>query len=349
MNWQRHWKWVTGTLTGLAVFLAGSIWIIDPYDNLPFSPPLERAPLAQNQRYSYPAIARNPVFDSVVVGTSTTRLLRPEALNEALDARFANLSMNSATAYEQARILEVFARRRPAPKYAIVGLDDVWCTTGETRDKYTFRRFPEWMYDANPWNDIPNLLEFKTFEVAGRQAGYLLGLRKARYGYDGYANFLPPPREYDLEKARKNIYGAAGPRRRGAPAVPPPGIESKRASWSYPGHALLEGVLRTLPGATRKILVFVPYHQFRLPVPNTVAAAQWAECKARITAMARRHSNTVVLDFMIASPITARDENYWDPLHTTNAIADRVVGLIAKGVKGDPSPDGEYVILGQGQ
>ncbi|GBE42607.1 MAG TPA: hypothetical protein ENH05_02105 [Rhizobiales bacterium] len=349
MGWQRYWKWLTGALIGLALFLGGVIWIVDPYDSLPFSPPLERMPLAQNQRYSYPAIARNPVFDSIVIGTSTMRLLRPDALNEALDARFANLSMNSATAYEQARILEVFARRRPAPKYAIIGLDVVWCTIGESQPKYTFRRFPEWMYDANPWNDIPNLLEFKTFEVAGRQAGYLLGLRKARYGADGYANFLPPPSEYNLEKARKSIYRAAGPRRRDAPAAPPPGIEKKRASWSFPSHALLEGVLNALPGATRKILVFVPYHQFRQPPANTVEAARWRECKARITAMARRHANTTVLDFMIPSPITARDENYWDSLHTTNAIADRLVELIARGAGGRSSSDSEYVILGQGQ
>ncbi len=349
MNWQDYWKWLSWSLVGLALFLAGAIWIIDPYDNLPFSPPLKRMPLAQNQRYSYPAIARNPVFDSLVIGTSTTRLLRPDAFNEALDARFANLSMNSATAYEQARILEVFARRHRAPKFVIVGLDVVWCSVGEKQAKYTFRRFPEWMYDANPWNDIPQLLEFKTFEVVGRQAGYLLGLRKARYGYDGYANFLPPASKYDLEKTRKTIYGATGPRRREASAPPSRGFESERASWTYPSHRLLEGVLNRLPDVTRKILVFVPYHHFIQPVPNTAEAARWEECKTRIGKMAGRHSNTIVLDFMIPSPITSRDENYWDVLHTTNEIADQLVRLIAKGARGEPSSNGEFVILGPGR
>ena len=347
MGWQLHWKWLTRTLLGLAVLLGGSIWIIDPYDHLPFSPPLERKPLAHNQRYSYPAIARNPVFDSAIIGTSTARLLRPDDFNKALGARFANLSMNSARAYEQARLFEVFARTHRAPKFVIVGLDTVWCKVGKELKKYTFRRFPEWMYDANPWNDIPHLLEFKTFEVVGRQAGYLLGLRKPRYGYDGYADFLPPAHEYDLEKVRKKIYGAPGPRQREVPAAPPPGIESKRASWTYPSHPLLEEILNRLPDVTRKILIFVPYHHFKIPVPNTVDAARWEECKMRIVKMAGRHSNTVVLDFMIPSRITERDENYWDVLHYTAEIADRMVELIARGAEGKPARNGEYAILGE--
>ncbi|MFQ5626494.1 MAG: hypothetical protein ACE5FM_07570 [Methyloligellaceae bacterium] len=347
MVWQRYWKWLTRALIGLAVLLGGSIWIVDPYDNLPFSPPLKRMPLAQNQRYSYPAIARNPVFDSTIIGTSTARLLRPDALNEALGARFANLSMNSATAYEQARLFEVFARAHPAPKFAIAALDIVWCEAGEKLDKYTFRRFPEWMYDANPWNDVAHLFEFKTFEVVGRQAGYLLGLRKPRYGYDGYANFLPPASKYDLKKARKNLYGTTRPRRREVPATPPPGIENKRASWSYPTHLLLEGILNALPDATRKVLLFVPYHHYHQPVANTQDAARWEECKTRLTSIARRHTNTVVLDFLIPSPITSHDENYWDPLHYTADIADRIVKLIARGAKGNPAPNDEYVILGE--
>ena len=35
---------------------------------------------------------------------------------------------------------------------------------------------------------------------------------------------------------------------------------------------------------------------------------------------------------MIASPITTEDTNYWDSLHTTTEIADRVVDLMAAAV-----------------
>lgn len=269
------------------------------------------------------------------------RLLRPDALNEAFGGRFANLSMNSATAYEQWRIAEVFARNHRAAKTVIAGIDIVWCEDTKTPEKYTFRRFPEWMYDANRWNDVAHMLEFKTFEVLGRQAGYMLGLREARYGPDGYRSFLPPQDRYDLEKARRNIYGEAGPGKArpvntGEPPGPPPVFGS---------HGYLESLLNAFPETTRKVLVFVPYHAHHQPPPGSRAAGVWDVCRARVAEVARAVPNTTILDFMIASPITMRDENYWDPLHYTNAVAEWLARLIAAGAKGVKAPGGEYRIL----
>ena len=74
-----------------------------------------RAPVATNARFSFPALARSAKFDSAVFGTSTSRLLRPVMLDPEFGARFANLAMNDATAYEQARILRrVRAAHPPA-------------------------------------------------------------------------------------------------------------------------------------------------------------------------------------------------------------------------------------------
>lgn len=345
MNWQGFSKWLLWSLLAILAVIAGAIWVIDPYDNLPFSPPLDRAPSASNQRYSYPAVARNPGFDSLVVGTSTMRLLPPEILNRVFDTRFANLSMNSATAYEQWRIAQVFARHHKRAKYLIVGIDVVWCEAKAKVDKYTFRRFPEWMYDDNAWNDIPHLLEFKTFEVLGRQAGQLLGLREPRYGHDGYRSFLPPRTEYDLEKARQNIYGSADPKPRKQPVSAPADFTAQRAQWTFGSHELLAKMLKAFPDETRKVLVFVPYHRHHQPVEGTLDGARWDECRARIAEMARNAPNTAVQDFMIDSPITSRDENYWDPLHYSNAIAERLAHLIARGLSGKRAPDGEYRVL----
>lgn len=343
-RWDSFWKWFSATSLSLLGLVAGLIWVIDPYNNLPYSPPIERAPAASNQRYAYPALARSSRFDSLVIGTSTTRLLDPAVLNKEMGGRFANLSMNSATAYEQLRLAQVFARHHQRAKYLIVGIDVVWCETGQS-EKYTFRRFPEWMYDDNPWNDIRHLLEFKTFEVLGRQAGYLLGLRGPRYGLDGYRSFLPPRSEYDLKKAREKIYGSAEPLVKKASASAPAGIEEKRASWTFGSHSLLKRMLGAFPAETRKLLVFVPYHHFHLPAENSVGEARWNECRDRITRLARQIPNAAVLDFMMPSPITTRDENYWDPLHFSDDVAARFARLIADGAAGNPAPDGEYRIL----
>ena len=84
--------------------------IIDPNDTLALSPPFDRYPAATNQRFSYTSIARSPTFDSLILGTSTTRMLEPAHLNKALRVNLANLSMNSATWWEQEQILELFLR-----------------------------------------------------------------------------------------------------------------------------------------------------------------------------------------------------------------------------------------------
>ena len=101
MGWSRYLKFVLGSALMVAVVIYAFILVLDPYQNVPFSPALNRAPVSTNQRFSYPSIARDPGFDSVVIGTSTSRLLDPRLLGELTGASFAYLSMNSATAYEQ--------------------------------------------------------------------------------------------------------------------------------------------------------------------------------------------------------------------------------------------------------
>ncbi len=332
MDWRRFWRDATAATLAAALFVAAAIVVVDPYDNIFFSPPLERAPVASNQRYSYPALARAPRFDSAVFGTSTVRLLRPGLLDRELGGRFANLAINSGTAYEQSRLLELFARSHGAIRTVIVGIDNVWCDIGAAPPRYTFREFPEWMYDENPWNDLLHLYNLKTLEVLGRQVAYLAGLRPPKYGRDGYAVFLPPDSRYDLARARRNLYGGDGTPRPPAPGGPPPSA-AERAAWTYPAHPTLAAMLRRLPAATRKVLLFVPYHVTRQGAPGSRTFAQWQECKRRLVALASEVGNADVLDFMIPSEITRRDGNYWDGQHYRVAVADRLPALIAEGLR----------------
>src|SRR5271157_307881 len=126
-GWRRFFQAMLGTAFAGAALLYAFIAIVDPWDTLPLSPPMARAPVSTNARFSFPALARSDQFDSAVIGTSTSRLLRPAELNPAFGAHFVNLSMNAATAYEQTRILDVFARAHPQAKVVILGLDVAWC------------------------------------------------------------------------------------------------------------------------------------------------------------------------------------------------------------------------------
>jgi len=331
--WQHFARWFFGGGIGLGAFLYLLIFIIDPFDTLPFSPPLDRVPIASNARFSFPALARKEEYDSVVISTSIGRLLRPEVLDKLFSARFANLSMNSATAYEQYRLLEVFSRHHPKAKMAVVGIDLVWCKAGETFEKYTPRPFPEWMYDANPYNDFLHQFDLYTIEQAGRQAGTMLGVRKLKYGRDGYTNFLPDPAAYDLAK----VQAAIAISRNNGIAEGKANAGFDPAKLNFPALPMLREMLSGLPTETRKILFLAPYHFARQSVPGSQSAMEWAECKKRIGAIAAQIPNTVAVDFMIESPFTTTDANYWDPVHYSVAAADILMADLRKALLGQSS------------
>lgn len=331
--WTRFFTILAGTAVGLVVAVYAFVLVIDPYDTLPFSPGFERAAMSTNQRFSYPALASSSRFDSAVFGTSTTRMLKPGHLNQAFGGDFVNLSMNSATAFEQSRIFDLFLKAHPAPRTVLFGVDVSWCEIGDMPNKFTFRPFPPWLYDGNPWNDALYLLNFSAVEQAGRQFAYLAGLRGAKYGRDGYANFLPPPSEYDLEKARVNLYQGAKPRPRPEVIPPADNYAPYRRGLTFPTHAYLKGVISRLPKATIKVFVFVPYHHYTQSAPGSEDDARWNECKRRIAGLTAGAPNAHVLDFMFLSRITGIDANYWDPLHYTQEIASQMPELITTGVK----------------
>lgn len=349
MQWQQFWRWLCTAAISAAALLYGFVLVVDPYDTLPFSPPLDRWPVASNQRFSYPAVAASPAFDSAVFGTSTTRLLRPDRLNAALGGRFANLSMNSGTTYEQLQIFNLFADHHPAPRFVIFGIDDEWCSTAADLARFTFRPFPPWLYDGNPWNDALHLFDAFSVEQAIRQVGYLSGLRPAKYGPDGYMDFLPPAAEYELARARGHIYGGDEPRRREPVAKPADAYGPQRVAWQYPAHARMAAMLSRLPERTTAVLAFVPYHHFIQPAPGSLDAARWAECKKRLTDIATARPDTHVVDFMFYSAITRRDENYWDAQHYSAAVSDELVGYIAEAIERRDGRTGYYRYLRPGE
>jgi hypothetical protein len=341
-----------GVALAVGAFLYAAILVIDPYDTVWFSPDLPRAPTATNQRFSFPALARKGRFDSAIVGTSTTRLLRPGDFDPLFGARFVNLSMNSATAWEQAQILGVFrraqARRGQTPRFVLIGIDSAWCTPGETYAKLTPRPFPEWMYDENRWNDLLNLFNFPTLEEVGRQFGHVTGIKPSRYGRDGYTNFLPDPSVYDLGRAQRVIYRGREPQP--LPAFDPVQVERALGLYreSHPTHPLLDEMLRALPAETRKILLLVPSHVQILLGDGINAFVGWRACKAAVAGIAAAVPGPMVIDFMIPSRITRDDANYWDPLHYSVDIAQRLATLVAQAIDTNRAEPDLYEILVSG-
>ena len=138
-SWRRFFRIAAGTAVLAVAVIYAFVVLVDPFDTLPLSPPADRVPVASNARFAFPSLARSDRFDSAIFGTSTSRLLRPAVLNAEFGARFVNLSMNAATAYEQSRLMAVFRTAHPAARMVLIGLDISYCTPGETEEIHAAR------------------------------------------------------------------------------------------------------------------------------------------------------------------------------------------------------------------
>ena len=336
MNWTRFLRTLIASFIILVALVYTLIVLVDPYQNIPFSLPFDRAPISTNQRFAYPALARDPRFDSVIIGSSTVRLLNPENLDELTGARFANLAMNSATAYEQMRTHELFLRHHPSATYVIIGIDDSWCRLETSYEKYTFRAFPEWMFDDNRWNDLLYMFNDKALENTVRLLEFVAGSREAKYEMNGYRDFTADSGIYDALIVNRRLYPLGSPSQRQGPDVTP---RREHGDWQYASHSLLAQLLEATPQSATTLLLFAPLHGYTLQRGE----ATYRECKARILEMANLR-DVSVMDYMIDSPITRDDGNYWDPLHYTSAIARSIEGDIAAHIGGSSPSQERFVV-----
>jgi hypothetical protein len=344
LSWRKTNRLFLATFVGLLAAVYIFILLVDPYGVVPFSLPFER-PIMTTQRQMYPQILRTGRYDSIVVGTSTVRLLDPAALDRALGGHFASFAMPSSSAQEQVWMIDYFRRTVAGPKAVLVGLDHEWCHRTSGAADAREREFPFWAYDENPWNDFLYLLNSPTLEVAGRTIGRVLGLVPEKLRGDGFEVFVPPEATYDLARARYHIWGPGGARGPG-PAAPVLELsEAEQHAMEFPALPWLDSSLAGLPETTRLILVFPPVHARAMPAPGSYGEAREAECKRRVAAIARRRGATLV-DWRLVSPLTIDDSHFWDLLHYRLPIAYRLIDDLALAVnEGRESPDGTYRIL----
>jgi hypothetical protein len=318
------------------------IVLMNPYGNLPNILFHRHVIMDANQRFQYPAIVRSGEYDSVVLGTSSARLLDPAPLEAAFGGHFANIAINDGRAWEQYRLLQLFLRHNSNPKTILFGLDGAWCDENADVKRITGRGFPKWIYDEDRWNDWLYLLNSKAIETAVRQLGNRLGLLKPRIPNNGFEIFVPPDDQYDEAKARNHIWG--GLKRAIIPVSPPyQPTSEERHTWTFPGLKWLKESLDTIPPETRVILAFMPAHVVALPVPGSRDAARATVCKERIVEIASRRQ-AYVIDFRFRSPVTQEDTNFWDPLHYRLPIAYRIVEGIINATKGIDS-DNTWILV----
>ena len=92
VDWRRFALRFLGVLFIGAIAIYLFILLVDPYDVIPFSLPIDRRIVSISDRFMYPQIVRSKRFDLLIIGTSTSRLLDPQLLDRLFHVRIANLS-----------------------------------------------------------------------------------------------------------------------------------------------------------------------------------------------------------------------------------------------------------------
>ena len=165
----------------------------------------------------------------------------------------------------------------------------------------------------------------RTRRTAAYRQGFLHGLAEA--GYIGRAIDAPaaPEAEAAAEQPRATARGAAD-------------------ATAFPALAWLADIVDRRHGWQRIVLIMTPIHSAVLPKPGQAGHDREAACKARIDRIAER-ARVPFVDFRIVSPITSRDEHYWDALHYRVPIATRIVNGIARALAtGEDDPGGDWKV-----
>jgi len=341
-NWKRFVKWFIGSVIVALIICAAIVIVINPYNNLPISPNLKHGMMDINQRWEYPQLARDITIDSAVFGTSSIRLLEPERLEKIYGGHIAQMAMNSATAWEQKQLFNVFLRNHPNPKTVIIGIDDVWCAISDEvpesqQRNITFRGFPDWMYDDNPWNDLLYVFNGKAVEVSFRKINFLLKDQKPAYSARGWANFLPPEQVFDLNKTRLKIYGSITPQKLGPDQKGLNLTKNEIENWSFITHVMIRDILAKVPISTKVVFLFVPYHQWQIGHTESYSYKRLSQCKSRFLKYAEERGNVDVVDFMFHSPLTTNDSNYWDDRHYRLPVARNMLSEMERALAGEKS------------
>lgn len=333
--WQKFVFYFLGVAGSFIFFIWLFIVLIDPWGMLPLSLPfMNRIPISTNARYSFPALSISKQFNSAIIGTSTSRLLQPTILNGAFHTSFVNLSMNASTPWEQEKMLALFVKHHPNPKVVILNMDAMWCFIDP---HYSNRPFPEWMYEGSPWKGYLKMANQYALQEAFNQFAWLVGLKKQRYGSDGFTPLLPDNFVYMPEKVDKAFKEWVQ-----ADNSPVNGRVVKQ-----PALKRLQHMVDILPTHTIKIIFIPPFSAELYGKKGGWSNVSWSACKANFALIAKQTPNTIAIDFAIPNKITQQRSNFVDPIHYREFIATIIMdGLVKATLHRQELPDQQDKIIG---
>lgn len=155
-------RWFTGVLgaafASLATIGAFIAWV-DPFQQYHLASHYPPRFYYLHHRYIDPGLAKNQAYDTVVSGSSIMENTRNDFVARVCGGSAVNLSMPAMSAAEQRLMLETaLVHRRLRRIIAVLDFNEFAGRVDERQD--IAGPLPGYLYDRNPFNDLPYLLSW---------------------------------------------------------------------------------------------------------------------------------------------------------------------------------------------
>jgi hypothetical protein len=315
-QWRRCLAVFVGVVVGGGLLIIAFLLAVDPYDSGRFNVfgiqgVDDRSPATANA-----SRARDPQFDSAIIGNSTGQRLNPAELSQATGLRFAQLASPGANPREQLAMLDFFIRHHQHIGAVVIVADRLWCTHDPALP--SGKPFPFWLYGESTVGYAGRLFSWNGLDHAFQRIMIGLG-RPKRYPPDGSFNYE------DHFPASKHpavpLQQAAPPAFAGAITAP------------FPVAARLAETVEKLPADAAVVVLVPPTFYTFVPSPGSRDAAEQEACNAvlRSIVAGRPHSNFI--DYRIDNALTRNPLNFVDLIHYRAPIAQKIQEGIAASLR----------------
>lgn len=313
--WGRWLAVFLGAIALGAAVIFALVLIVDPYDSGRVGLLGIKGVSDPSPRTANASRARDPQFDSAVIGNSTGQLIKPSELSRLTGASFVQLTVPGTGVREQLAIMDFFARHHPRIGALVIATDAAWCLRDPALPlQYPF---PFWLYGESSLDYIGRLFSSRALGHAWRRILIGLGLRR-RSEPDGFWDYEAlGPREFQP---------VITPRDDGGPAP-------AKVSDDFPGVALLDAAIKKLPADVPVVLVVPPAFYTMIPKPGSLAAAESEACNTALRKVVAGRPRSNFIDFRVDNALTRERANFMDFGHYRAIIARKMESGIADSIR----------------
>lgn len=315
-DWSGSLAACLGALVIGAVLLFAVMIAVDPYDTGKFGWLGIDGVDDRDTHTAAASRARDPQFDSAVIGNSTAQMLNPAELSRATGLRFVQLYQTGGSPAEQLAVLDFFLRNHQHVGALVIVADPFWCSHQHTETPPG--RFPYWLYGNSSLAYAARLMSWPAIEHVSQRISIGLGWRKRNEpnGYFSYEDIWHPGVFRDANRPRDPV-----------PATTAAGRDV------FPEIALLDAAVKQLPASVSVVLIVAPTLSTTIAKPGTLAAAEREACNAALKRVVagRPHSNFI--NYRIDNALTRDPANFADFIHYRPIIADKMAEGIADSIR----------------